>query len=127
MSGPPTSSRFSVLFESALHNYETQTGIKLAEHPGAEQLLKCDSVESVVALLQEQARAFSEFRGGDGRVMKSLKSAVSVLHTLSSSALGEAVGLVPFPPAKAIFTAFAILLAVCDFLGSHARIRVTSK
>jgi hypothetical protein len=37
----------------------------------------------------------TEFRGDDGRVMKSLKRAVHVLHALSTSTtLGEGIGLV---------------------------------
>ena len=89
------SSRFRVLFESALQDYQIQTGTTLPNHPLAEKLQNCNSVESVTAVLQEQARAFIEFRGGDGRIMKSLKNVVSVLDSLSTSTdLGEAIGLV---------------------------------
>jgi hypothetical protein len=89
------SSHFQVLFESALQDYQNQTGTTLANHPLAEILQYCDSVESVTAVLQEQAQAFTEFRGDDGKFMKSLKGVVSVLYTLSTStALGEAFGLV---------------------------------
>jgi hypothetical protein len=89
------SSRFRVLFESALQDYQNQTGTTLANHPLAEKLQNCNSVESVTDVLQEQARAFTEFRGGDGRIMKSLKAVVSVLDSLSTSiALGEVIGLV---------------------------------
>ena len=93
-SGP---SRLQVLFEAALQDYEEQTGIVLAEHPLAEQLQICDSVESVAAILREQIQAFSDFRGKD-KILKSLKNAVSVLHKLSATAdLGRAIGLVrPF-------------------------------
>jgi hypothetical protein len=124
------SSRFRAIFDTALRDYQSQTGTTLSSHPLAEELQRCDSVESIVAVLREQARSFSDFRGGDGRITKSLKTVVSVLYTLSeNSALGEAIGLVrqktscrcpkflilysqPFPPAKAIFAGFAILLAV---------------
>jgi len=95
MSDQSQSSRFRLLFESALQEYQTQTGTTLAAHPLAEKLQHCDSIESITTVLEEQARAFNEFRGGDGRVMKSLKTVVSVLHTLSvSTVLGEAIGLV---------------------------------
>jgi hypothetical protein len=110
MSDHPGSSRFRVLFEAALQQYEKQTEIPLAKHPLAEQLVpsrirslpsflplllqNCDSVESVIAVLQEQVRAFSEFRGSD-RIMKSLKGVVSVLSTLSAVAdLSDSIGLV---------------------------------
>jgi hypothetical protein len=89
------SSRFRLLFDSALQEYQSQTGTSLASHPLAAKLQDCDSIESITTVLQEQARAFSEFRGGDGRVMKSLKTVVSVVYTLSvSTVLGEAIGLV---------------------------------
>jgi len=92
MSDQSQSSRVRVLFESALLDYQNQTGTILV----AGQLQNCDSVESVTAVLQEQARAFTEFRGGDDRIIKSLKSVVSVLYAFSAScALGETmVGLV---------------------------------
>ena len=94
MSDQPGPSHLQVLFEAALQDYEEQTGIVLAKHPLAEQLQSCDSVESVTAVLREQAHAFSEFRGGD-KVMKLLKNTVSILHKLSASAdLGQAIGLV---------------------------------
>ena len=95
MADQSQSSRFRVLFESALQDYQKQTGTTLASHPLAEKLQNCDSAESVTALLQEQARAFTELRGGDGKIMKSLTTVVSVLYTLSASTtLGEAIGLV---------------------------------
>jgi hypothetical protein len=95
MTDPSTSSRFRLLFDAALQDYEKQTGTKLVDHPLAKQLETCDSVEAITTFFQEQAQAFSEFQGSDGRIMKSLKSAVSVLLTLSTSTvLGEAIGLV---------------------------------
>jgi hypothetical protein len=47
------------------------------------------------AILQEQTQTFRNFRGDDGKIMKSLKSSVDVLYTLSNSTLlGDGVGLV---------------------------------
>ena len=90
-SGP---SPFQSLFESALQDYENQTGIPLANHPLAEQLQNCQSVESVTALLQEKAQAFNEFRGSD-KIFKSLKGVASALSRVSAiAAFSEAVGVV---------------------------------
>jgi len=87
------SSRFQALFEYALKDYQSQTGTILADHPLALQLQNCGSIESVTAVLQAQVRAFSEFRGDDGKIMKSLNHVVSVLYLLpASTALGEAIG-----------------------------------
>ena len=94
MSDQLGSSRPEALFESALQDYEKQTGIRLARHPLAEQFRNCQSVDSVTTLLQEQARAFSEFRESD-KIAKSLKSVVSALSRISAiAALGHAVGMV---------------------------------
>ncbi len=88
------SSRLRVLFETALQDYERQTGIALAKHPLADQLQNCDSVESITAVLREQIQASNEFQGRD-KFLKPLKSAVSILYKLSASAdLGQAIGLV---------------------------------
>jgi hypothetical protein len=81
----PSGSMLQSLFEAALRDYEKQTGMKLIEHPLARQLENCNSVESITAVLQEQARAFSEFRRDDDKVMKPLKCVVHVLHLLSTS------------------------------------------
>ena len=89
------SSSFQDLFNAAIRDYENQTETKLIEHPFAKQLEECDSVDSIVAILQEQAKTFRKFRGDDGKITKSLKSSVDVLYTLSNSTLlGEGIGLV---------------------------------
>lgn len=94
MSNLSGSSHFQVFFEPALLDYERQTGISLVNHPLAEQLQNCRSAESVTTVLHEQTRAFTEFRGSD-KIMKSLKSVVSVLSKVSAIAtLGHDISLV---------------------------------
>jgi hypothetical protein len=88
------SSHLLVLFEVALEDYKQQTGIELAKHPLAERLQDCNSVESVTAILREQAQDFKEFRERD-KVLKPLKKVLTVLHRLSSAAdFAQDVGLV---------------------------------
>lgn len=95
MDHPSPSSTFQLLFDLALQDYEKQTGTRLADHHLAKQLEACDSVESITAFLHDRACAFREFRGEDGRIMRSLKRVTHVLYTLSTNAaLGEGVGLV---------------------------------
>jgi len=95
MSDPSTPSHFRSFFDAALQDYEKQTGTNLVDHPFAKQLESCDSVESITSFFQEQAQSFGESRGNDSRIMRTLKSAVSILYTLSTSTvLGEAIGLV---------------------------------
>ena len=98
MSDQSESSPFQNLFESALHDYEKQTGIPLANHALAVQLQNCQSVDSVSSVLQDQARALSKFRGGD-KIINLLKSIVSVLSKVSATtALGRDVSMVCLKP-----------------------------
>jgi fungal STAND N-terminal Goodbye domain len=95
MSQPSSFSSFRSLFDSALQDYATQTGTKLDDQPLAKELQDCDTVDSVLSVLQNQAQRFHQFRGQDGKIMKSLKSVVHVLYNVStSSVLGEGVGIV---------------------------------
>ena len=90
-----SSSSFQDLFNAALQDYENQTGTKLVDDPLAKKFENCDSVDSITAILEEQAQIFHKFRGDDGKIMKSLKSSVGVLYTLSNTGvLGGSVGLV---------------------------------
>jgi hypothetical protein len=88
------SSHLQVLFEAAVQDYQKQTGIALAEHPLAEQLQSCDSVESVTAVLREQLQAFDEYQEKD-KILKPFRNVVSVLCKLSATAnFGQDLGLV---------------------------------
>jgi hypothetical protein len=95
MSQTSSAPSFQDLFSAALQDYEIQTGTRLVDHPLAKRLEACDSVDSITAILQEQAQIFRDFRGDDGKLIKLLKSSVDVLYTLSvSTVLGEGIGLV---------------------------------
>lgn len=95
ISAPSEFSIFQSIFDAALREYETRVGINLVGHPLSVKLERCNCVDSVAAVLEEQASAFREFRGDDGKVMKWLKRAVHVLHALSTSGVfGEGIGLV---------------------------------
>jgi len=88
------STRLLVLFETALEDYRQQTGIELAKHPLAERLQYYNSVESVTAILREQAHGFKEFREKD-KLLKPLNEVLTVLHRLPSAAnFAQDVGLV---------------------------------
>ena len=94
MSDQPGSLHLRVLFEAALKDYKQQTGIELVKHPLAERLQDVNSIESVTAILREQAQDFKEFREKD-KVLKPLKKVLTVLHKLSSAAsVAQDVGLV---------------------------------
>ena len=90
-----SSSSFQNTFDASLQNYQDQTGTRLAEHPLAKRLEECDSVDSIVDILQEQTQIFRKFRGDNGKLFKSIKSSVVILYTLSNSTvLGGGIGLV---------------------------------
>ena len=96
MSQPSESSSisFKSLFDSALQEYRNQTKIDLAEHPLAKKLETCQSVDSIVAILQEQTLIFGGFKD-DGKIMRFLGPIVDVLYTLSNNTvLGHVVGLI---------------------------------
>jgi hypothetical protein len=95
MTQPSSSPNFQILFDVALRGYKHKTGNSLTDHPIAKQLETCESVNSITAVLQEQARTFREFRESDGTLIKALNSSVDVLCAPSiTSALNEAIGLV---------------------------------
>jgi hypothetical protein len=97
------STRFRALFESALQAYEKQTGITLARHPLAVRLHSCHSLESITALLKDQIPASNDSEGVL-RLETSLKNAISILSTLSTSGAFEwAIGLVRQKPLMAFF------------------------
>ena len=92
MAQQPQSPHFQAQFEPALRAYEKKAGVSLAQHPLAIKLQNCDSVEAVTGILQDQARAFGDLQGSD-RIMKSIKTTVSILSKLSSAAsLADAFG-----------------------------------
>ena len=124
MADQSVSFRHQTPFELALQDYEINTKISLAEHPLAQELEDCHSVESIIKVLQDQARSFGEFRGND-KVMKSIESTVSFLYKLSSTAaLDDGISLVrrkTLMPAfhvsdtviQALHTGLGVLLVVC--------------
>lgn len=85
MTDQPESSHLQVLFDVALQDYQKKTGIALAEHPLAERLENCSSVDSLTEILCEQTEGFNKFWGND-KVLKPLKTVLSVLHDLAAAA-----------------------------------------
>ena len=83
------------LFEAALNEFEKRAGTNLIQHQIIDKLVNCGSADSVIDVLQEQAQAFRNFRGDDGKLMTWLKRTVNVLYTLSTSdVLREDISLV---------------------------------
>ena len=83
------------LFEVALDEFEKRAGTNLLQHQIVDRLVNCQSADSVIDVLQDQAQATRNIMGDDGRLMTWLKRTVNVLHALStSSLLREGIGMV---------------------------------
>ena len=106
-------SRFRDLFNAALTEYRQKTGKDITTDPLTARLLPCNSSDAVLAILQEQAHAFNQFRNGDWKVqlMRRLKPTVDILLGLSTSGVfGEGIGLVRLIKSTYPFRKFIIHL-----------------
>ena len=79
------------MLDAALAEYQKKTGDDLLAHWLATELQPCESVDAVLDILRDQAKAFE--RSGDQRLMKWIDPLVHVLYTFSG-ALGDGVSLV---------------------------------
>lgn len=88
-SNPNVSSlQFHHLFDAALREYRQKTGNDFEKDPLTNRFRDCDpSAEAVLDILEEQVRAFDQFRKGDRKIqlMRRLKPIVDILLGLSSS------------------------------------------
>ena len=83
------SSIFKSMLDAALVEYKKKTGDDLLAHWLALEVQSCQSVDAVLDVLREQAKAFD--RSGDQKVMKWIDPLVHVLYTFSG-VLGDSVG-----------------------------------
>ncbi|KAF8274624.1 hypothetical protein EI94DRAFT_471754 [Lactarius quietus] len=97
----------------AADKYAEQTGINLTENPFAEKVKNCDSPGAVLLLLQENLKAFKDFRDKNRKFIDCFNPVVQFVHTFSGI-LGEAAGLIPFQPAKLIFVGIDVLFTAAD-------------
>jgi hypothetical protein len=82
-------------FCAALANYTRQTGRDLTTNPVTVKIGTCCTPNSIFDVLQDQALVFDEFRNGDSKLVKSLRSIVDGVHALSiNQALGASASLV---------------------------------
>ena len=79
------------MLDAALAEYKKKTGSDLLAHWLATELQTCESVDSVLDILRDQAKVFE--RSGDQKLMRWIDSLVHVLYTFSN-ALGDGVSLV---------------------------------
>jgi hypothetical protein len=139
----PPSSNFQLIFSTALKAYEKQTKRDLLAHPLASRLQTCESLDSILSVLQGQVDDLDQSRKRDERLTKWLGPTVNVLLVFSDT-LGEGVSLVSlkvisicddaltakrqvFSPAKVIFAGAGVLLQVCIFLDVSLQPSLTRK
>ena len=83
------------LFEAALREYEKRAGTNLIKDELSSKLRACNCADDVIAVLQDQAKAFQKYRGDHGTLMMRLKQAVNVLYNLSTSTVvKQGIGMV---------------------------------
>lgn len=97
----------------AVDKYTEQTGINLNENPFADKIKGCDSPSAVLLLLQENLKAFKDYRDNNRKFIECISPVVQFVHAFSGI-LGEAVGLLPFQPAKLIFVGIDALFTAAD-------------
>src|SRR5712675_297710 len=73
------------LFEAALNEFENRAGTKLLQHQVFNKLVACQSIESVLGILQEQTKPLRTSPGDDTTLMKCIKRTVHVLYSLSTN------------------------------------------
>ncbi|KAF8259940.1 hypothetical protein EI94DRAFT_1706687 [Lactarius quietus] len=106
-------SNFQSIIDS-LDKYTEQTGINLNENPFANKVKDCNSSDAVLVLLQENLKAFKDYRDKNRKFIDCLSPVVQFVHAAFSGILGDAAGLIPFQPASLIFSGIDVLFTAAD-------------
>jgi hypothetical protein len=80
--------RFKLILDDALTEYQKKTKKNLLEHWLATELKTCESIDAVLGVLQDQAKAIARTSAGDQRLMKRIGSSVNVLSSISDTVGG---------------------------------------
>ena len=83
---------FKSILDAALRDYKNTTGKSLLDDPLADKVQQCDSVDTLKAIFQDQAKALQS-KDGDKRSMKWIDPTVDVLSKISDT-LGGVAGIV---------------------------------
>jgi hypothetical protein len=86
----------------ALDNYTKHTGISLKDDPFADKVNGCDSPGAILRLLEENVKAFKEYRDKNRKFIDCLSPVVQFVHSFSGI-LGEVAGLVSREPSFSIY------------------------
>jgi len=77
------------LFEDALKQFESRTGTNLIQHQVFNKLLACESIESIVDILQEHWKPMTlcTSLGDYSTLTKWIERTVHILHSLSTNSM----------------------------------------
>jgi hypothetical protein len=101
----------------ALANYKKVTGIEISTSSFVAVFEQSNSPEDILRLLQGRLEAFQEYRNGNRKLISCLKPAVQIIQSFSKI-IEEAVSLVHFSPAKALFVGIETLLEAASAVTS---------
>jgi len=79
-----------LILDAALREFKNKTGKDLVNDWIAKEIQSCQSVDDVLGIIQDQAKAFDKFRWG---LMKWINISVEILYKISGT-LGEGLGMV---------------------------------
>ena len=77
----------------ALDKYTEQTGINLKDNPFADKVKGCNSPDAVLLLLQDNLKAFKDYRDKNRKFIDCLSPVVRFVHAFSG-VLGEVASTV---------------------------------
>ena len=103
-----TGTRFKSILDKALTDYQEKTKKNLLDYWLASELKNCESIDAVLDILRDQAKAIERTSTADQRLMNHIGTSVTVLSSISNT-LGEGISLVCVM--KPIFA--AILMFLC--------------
>jgi hypothetical protein len=85
-------SNFQSILDAA-DKYVQQTGINLKDNPFTNKVKDCDSPTAVLLLLEENLKAFKDYRDKNRKFIECVSPVVEFIHAFSGI-LGEAASLV---------------------------------
>jgi hypothetical protein len=97
--GPPTPpepappSKYEVIFDEALKNYEKKTGKDLKSDPLLRTLEACKSPDKTLSELRQQIPGFDQSENSDNKLTNWVDPVVNVLYIFAQT-IGGVVGLV---------------------------------
>ena len=90
---PASFTCFKSILDNALTKYQKKTKTNLLDYWFATELKSCESIDAVLGILQDQAKAIERTSAADQRLMNRIGSSVNVLSSISDT-LGEGISLV---------------------------------